>query len=130
ARLEQHGQRAGEDLEPLHWSLEFLPGKIKCRNHSVELSGKPYECICEIYDAYERRLDCATLRTRVWGEDQYTAVGTIKNAVSDGRDALRKLARKITGNLETSYNPVPCVSQSRKNQSDEDLAWAIKWPPQ
>jgi hypothetical protein len=120
----------GGGNDPSAWGLEFLPGKIKCGEDSVKLSGKPYECMREIYDAYERVLNCMKLRTRVWGADQYTAPGTIKNAVSEGRDALRKLARKVFGNLKADYNPVPCVSQSRKNQNDEDLAWAIDWPPQ
>src|SRR5262249_25671954 len=89
--LEQRQPRSEAEAETGD-GLDTTRGGIKYGKTTVDLSGKPLACIRALLDAYDHRLDWQTLRDRVWGQDVYTAQGTIKNAMSDARDALRKLA--------------------------------------
>lgn len=101
-------------------ALEIIPGGIKYGAATVELGGKTLACIREFCDAFQQRLDWETLRNRVW--DAYTDKGTIKNAVKDARDALRKLARQAGMQVDKDYDPLPCVNHGK------DLAWKLSFP--
>jgi hypothetical protein len=102
--------------------LEVLPGGIRYGEVTVELSGKPLACISEIVDAHGQRLDAERLRERVWGRESYTEISTVKNAVADARDALRKLARLAGIPIDKHFDPLPCVDRGK------NLAWKLAFP--
>lgn len=118
----KQGEGEKQPSAPYGSQLEVLPGGIKYGNEIVELSGKPLACIRELVDASQNRLNWNTLRNRVWGEDAYTEKNTVKNAIKDARDALRKLARESGMRVDRGYDPLPCVDQGK------DLAWKLSFP--
>jgi hypothetical protein len=104
--------------------LQILPGGIGCKDAagedvSVQIGGKTLAIIRELIDAYQEQLDWTKLSQRIWGADAYTDKATIKNAVADARDALRKLARKADVHVTKNYDPLPCVNRGK------DLAWKL-----
>jgi hypothetical protein len=109
-----------DDNPPL--ALEVIPGGIRYGRTTVDLSGKPLACIRELLDAHGHRLDWTKLRDRVWGQDSYTEAATIKNAIADARDALRKLARQAGKRINGDFDPLPCVGRGK------DLAWKLDFP--
>lgn len=106
--------------------LQILPGGIACKDAAgkdvdVQLTGKPLACIREINDAHHHQLDWQVLRQRVWGQEYPTDRATIRNAIKDARDALRKLARKAGKHVDKKYDPLPCVNRGK------DLAWKLNF---
>jgi hypothetical protein len=102
--------------------LIIAPGVIKYGDASVDLSGKPLACISAFLDAHDNRLDWRKLRERVWGEDAYTDKSTIKNTITDARDALRNLARLAGKRIDKDFDTLPCVERGK------DQAWKLNFP--
>ena len=100
---------AGDDAVPVLPAFEILPGGINFGKATVDLSGKPLACIRELLNAHHHRLDWRTLRDRVWGDDSYAEKATIKNAIADARNSLRKLARLANMPTNERFDPLPCV---------------------
>jgi hypothetical protein len=111
-----------EGPSPSPRSIEVCPGGIRYGQATVDLRGKPLACIKALLDAYDNRLDCRTLKERVWGEGSYTDKNTIKNIISAARDALRQLARQAGKHINKHFDPIPCVDHGK------DLAWKLDFP--
>lgn len=104
--------------------LQILPGGISCKDAAgkeitVRIGGKTLDIIRALTDAYQHQLDWTKLVQRVWGPDAFTDKATIKNAVADARDVLRKLARQAGKHIDENYDPLPCVNRGK------DLAWKL-----
>lgn len=124
------GTMAGSEL-PTIWhqgeqgigGLRIVPGGLEFRGVIEDLGGKPLKCIAAFLNSPLRRVTATQLRTDhdIFGE--FTDNGTIKNTISDARDALRKLRRNAgIPDDGGQYDPLPCVD------SGKDLAWELKFP--
>ena len=105
-------------------ALQILYGGIGCKDASgqdvsVQVGGKTLDIIKALTDAYHQQLDWTKLRDRVWGDQAYTDKATIKNAIADARDVLRKLARQAGRQVAKNYDPLPCINRGK------DLAWKL-----
>lgn len=102
--------------------LEVIPGGLRYKGVTVDLSGEPLECIRAFLNSHHRRLSFSQLRDSVWGVGSYTTEATAKNKVSEARKALRSL-RSLTGiPTDDRYDPIPNLDHGK------NLAWELKFP--
>ena len=100
--------------------LEFQAGAFRFRGGEWRpLTGKPLEVLKAFYESTNRIRSAGALQKNIW-QDNLALKDTVKCAVSDARDALRK---ELAKHGHQSFNPLPNVVRGR------DCAWKLELPP-
>jgi DNA-binding response OmpR family regulator len=89
-------------------TLTFAPGKFVYRGHAEPLAGKPLQVLKAISQAPGKTLTLGALQEQVW-KDSVTGQETVRSAVSDARQALRRAIKAV--NLQGPADPLPLVDR-------------------